>query len=82
MQLTRSPQQIGHTIRRARKKLGWSQQLLGTRAGLRQEAVSQIETGQSSMKVGRILDLLAALDLEFRVAPRTKMTDRDIEKIF
>ena len=82
MQLARSSLQIGNAIRRERKKLGWSQQALGIRAGLRQEAVSQIETGKTSAKLGRILDLLAALDLEFRVSPRTKMTDRDMEKIF
>ena len=82
MELARSPRQIGHVIRRARKRLGWSQTVLGDKAGLRQETISQIETGRSVAKLGRILDVLAALDLEIRIAPRSKSTVLDLEDVF
>ena len=82
MELARSPRQIGHVIRRARKRLGWSQTVLGVKAGLRQEAISQIENGRAVTKLGRILDVLAALDLEVRIAPRSKSTVLDLEDVF
>ncbi|MBK1670580.1 transcriptional regulator, partial [Rhodovibrio sodomensis] len=43
--LARTPQQIGTLVRRTRKKAGLSQTKLGDAAGLRQETISLIETG-------------------------------------
>ena len=43
--LARNPKQIGALIRRARKKRALSQKDLGDKAGLRQETISLIETG-------------------------------------
>lgn len=81
-ELARDPKQIGHIIRRARKKLGWSQSKLGEKAGLRQETVSLIESGNPAARLETILALLAALDLEFRVTPRSKQDAASIEDIF
>jgi HTH-type transcriptional regulator/antitoxin HipB len=70
--LARTPKQIGNVIRRARKRRGWNQTQLGERAGLRQETISQIESGNPATKLETILAILAALDLEFRIVPRSK----------
>lgn len=80
--LVRNPKQIGNEVRRARKKLGWSQTQLGDKAGLRQETVSLIETGNPATKLETILAVLAALDLEFRIGPRSKGQAAAIEDIF
>lgn len=80
--LTRTPIQIGNGVRRARKALGWSQTELGHRAGLRQETISLIETGNPAARIDTILAVIAALDLEFRLAPRSKGAATSIEDIF
>lgn len=68
--LARTPKQIGTIIRRNRKRMGLSQSGLGERAGLRQETISLIETGNPATRLDTILAVLAALDLEFQVAAR------------
>lgn len=73
-ELARSPEQLGNTIRRARKKHGMSQSELGERAGLRQETISLIENGNPAAKLETILAVLSALDLELRINERTKQT--------
>lgn len=78
----RDPRQIGNLIRRARKKQGLSQTQLGNKAGLRQETISLIETGNPAARLETILSVLAALDLEFRMVPRSKGRPADIEAIF
>jgi len=70
--LARSPKQIGNLIRRARKKRALSQQALGKKTGLRQETISLVENGNPSAKIETLLSILAALDLEFQIAPRSK----------
>lgn len=80
--LARDPRQIGNLIRRIRKKQGLSQTQLGEKAGLRQETISLIETGNPSATLETILSVLAALDLEFQIAPRSKGRAADIEEIF
>ncbi len=70
--LARSPKQLGSVIQRARKLRKLSQAELGEKAGLWQETVSKIETGHSDAKLGTLLAVLAALDLELQVAPRSK----------
>lgn len=73
-ELARSPEQLGNTIRRARKKRGMNQSELGEKAGLRQETISLIENGHPAAKLETILAVLAALDLELRTNERTKQT--------
>ncbi len=80
--LARTPKQIGNVVRRARKKHGLTQTALGEKAGLRQETVSLIETGNPAARLETILTVLAALDLEFRIVSRTKSGGADIEDIF
>lgn len=80
--LARNPRQIGNLVRNARKKRGWSQTQLGDMAGLRQETLSLIETGNPATRLDTILAVLAALDLEFRVTPRSKGAGSAIEDLF
>lgn len=77
--LARTPRQIGALIRRARKRLAMSQRELGDRVGLRQETISMIETGNPASRLDTMLAVLAALDLEFRIAARSRGADpRDL----
>ncbi|WP_225540712.1 helix-turn-helix domain-containing protein [Xanthomonas sp. XNM01] len=73
--LARTPQQIGSIIRRNRKRLGISQRELGERAGLRQETISLIETGNPATRLDTLLSVLAALDLECRIGGRSRGFD-------
>lgn len=81
-QIARTTEDIGHLLRKARKAKGLTQQELANRAGIWQRTVSNIETGTSEAKLDTVFDLLAALDLEIHVAPRSKMTPGDLEDIF
>lgn len=81
-QLARNPKQIGNIIRRARKKLSLSQGALGDQVGLRQATISQIETGNPAVRLDTLLALLAALDLELQVAPRTRQSPGDALDMF
>ena len=72
MNLARDPKQIGNVIRVARKRKGWSQGELAKRSGLRQGTVSLIETGSPATKIQTLLAILAALDLELQIPPRSK----------
>lgn len=82
MELARTPRQIGNLVRRARKRHGWSQTQLGEKTGLRQETISLIETGNPATRLETILTVVAALDLEFRLASRSKSQPSDIETLF
>lgn len=81
-QIARTTKDLGQTLRAARKAKGLTQAELAARAGVWQRTVSNIETGTSGAKVDTIFDLLAALDLELRIVPRSKLTQRDLEDIF
>jgi HTH-type transcriptional regulator/antitoxin HipB len=80
--VARNAKQIGNLIRRARKHRKWSQTQLGERAGLRQETISLIEAGSAATRVDTVLAVLAALDLEFRIGPRSKGQAAAIEDMF
>jgi HTH-type transcriptional regulator/antitoxin HipB len=80
--IARSPQQIGRLIQRARQGKGLNQTQLAQLAGLRQEMISKVETGQGGVKLATVCDVLAALGLEMTIAPRTKSSPADIEDIF
>ncbi|HZL43136.1 MAG TPA: helix-turn-helix domain-containing protein [Verrucomicrobiae bacterium] len=74
--LARDPKQIGNLIRRARKRQALSQKALGDQAGLRQETISLIENGNPAARIETLLAVLAVLDLEFQIAPRSKGDER------
>jgi HTH-type transcriptional regulator/antitoxin HipB len=81
-QLARTPNQLGSALRRYRGLKGLTQAELASLAGLRQATVSQIESGHGATRIETITSILAALDLELTVAPRTRGSSQDIEAIF
>ena len=81
-QLARTPKDIGHAIREARKGQNLTQKDLAMKNGLWQETVSKIENGVSSTKLETLFDLLAALDLEIQIKPRSKGSINDLGDIF
>ena len=81
-QIVRTAKQIAAAVRRRRRALGLSQAGLGERTKLRQATISAIEGGAPGVRLGTLCDILAALDLEFVVRPRTKGKPAAIEDIF
>jgi HTH-type transcriptional regulator / antitoxin HipB len=81
-ELARTPKQLGNAVRRARRKLGFSQIELGDRAGLRQATISDIEAGKTGARLDSILKVLAILGLELRIDPRSIGAPEDLEEIF
>ncbi|WP_019558152.1 helix-turn-helix domain-containing protein [Thioalkalivibrio sp. ALE12] len=79
--LARTPKQIGTIVRRVRRKQGLTQAALGEKSGLRQETISLIENGNPATRLETLLAVLAALDLEFQIAPRARSA-ASIEEIF
>ena len=82
MEPARTPKQLGNTIRDARRKLGWSQTVLGERTGLRQETVSRLETGNPAVRLGTVLAVLAVLDCELQVHARTQGAPVPLEDMY
>ena len=82
MVLVRIPKQLGDALRRHRTLAGLTQSQLAAKAGLRQATISQIEGGSSATKFGTVCTMVAALDLELTIAPRSKSSSEDIEDIF
>lgn len=81
-QIARTTKDLGNVLRNARKALNLTQAELASRAGIWQRTVSNIETSTGDAKVDTIFDLLAALDLELHIVPRSKVKHGDLEDIF
>ncbi len=81
-QIARTTKDLGNALRQARKARSLTQAELASRAGIWQRTVSNIETSASGAKVDTIFELLAALDLELHIVPRSKMSPGDLEDIF
>jgi HTH-type transcriptional regulator / antitoxin HipB len=77
--LARDSKQIGNIIRNSRKRLNLSQQQLAQMTGLRQPTISSIESGETSARIDTLLTVLAALDLELHLTPRSKDWSSDPE---
>ena len=75
--LGRDPKQIGNAIQRARKGRLWTQKVLADKVGVRQETISLIESGNPATRIDTLQAILAALDLEFQIAPRSKTSKRE-----
>jgi HTH-type transcriptional regulator / antitoxin HipB len=81
-QIARTPKQIGAIVHRQRRKLRQTQNSLGSRIKHRQATISRLEAGEPGTSLGTLLDVLAALNLEMVVRPRTKGSAEDIEVLF
>ena len=80
--IARTPKDIGNALRAARKAKKLTQAELASRSGIWQRTVSTIETNASGAKLDTVFDLLAALDLEIQIVPRSKMNPDELEDIF
>lgn len=80
-QIARTPKQIGAIIQRHRRKLRQTQGTLGGKIKHRQATISRLESGAPAMRLGTLLDVLAALNLELVIRPRTKSSPEDIEDL-
>lgn len=72
----KTTQQLGSVLQGWRKERGLTQKDAGSKVGLAQKAVSQIETDPGRAGMTRIFKLLAALDLEIVVRSRSASRSR------
>ena len=79
--LARTPEQIGTTLRRARKSKGLTQKEVSSLSGLRIATISSVENGDEGTQLKTILAIMMALGLEFRIGERRR-EQPDIEDIF
>jgi len=68
----RSRKELGATIACARKALALSQADLARKASVRQPLISELENGTTNATLDTVLKVLAALELDLKVAPRRK----------
>jgi HTH-type transcriptional regulator / antitoxin HipB len=81
MDIARSPQQLGAILRRYRKKGSLTQTDVAAKTQLRQATISALESGEAGTQLKTLTDVLAALDLELVVQPRSKSQPSDIEDL-
>lgn len=82
MSIARSPKQVGAILQNSRTQSGLTQAQLADLAGLRQATISTLEGGYAEVRLQTIFDVLAALDLEMAIRPRSKSSASDIDAIF
>lgn len=80
--IVRLPKLFGAAIRERRREMKLTQADLAGKSGLRRPTISTVEGGDPGTKLQTIFSILAALDLDLVVQPRTKGSHSDIEKIF
>jgi HTH-type transcriptional regulator/antitoxin HipB len=80
--IARTAPEIGAALRRRRRSLKLSQVEVAERAGMKQSTVSAAEAGGAGTKLKTIADLMAVLELEFVVRPRSSGRSTLIEDIF
>ena len=80
-QIARTLKQVGAAVRRRRRSLGMTQRDLAGKTDLRPATISGMEAGGSGT-LRTLFDVLAALDMEVVVRPRTKASNEKIEDLF
>jgi HTH-type transcriptional regulator/antitoxin HipB len=68
----KNPKQLGAVLRGYRISKKLSQQGVGMKAALPQPIVSKIESNSGRIALSRLLKVLAALDLELVIRPKSK----------
>jgi HTH-type transcriptional regulator/antitoxin HipB len=81
-QIARTPKQVGEALRRRRRSQGLKQKDLGDRTKLRQATISGLEAGEPGTQLRTLFDVLAALNMELVIRPRTKASNDKIEDLF
>ena len=72
-----TPDEIGKTIRNARKALGLKQNQLASVAGIGVRTLSEIENGKQTAQIGLVLQTLGVLGIEIKLIPHTESTVAD-----
>lgn len=78
----RNSKQLGVIIRRERRARGLTQAQLGESIGRRQATISKLEKGEAATQLSTLFDVLAALNLELLLAPRSAGSQHSIESVF
>ena len=81
-QFARTPEQIGHVLRRKRQADDITQTELSSKSQLRQSTISRVEAGDHGVKLGTLCSLLSALGPELVIRPRTKSSADELEELF
>jgi HTH-type transcriptional regulator / antitoxin HipB len=81
-QMARSAKQLGAAIQQQRTARDLSQQALADLIGTGQKTISKIENGNPATKIETIFAVLAALDMELTLAPRSKSGAKSIGAFF
>lgn len=81
-QVARTIKQIAAAVRRERRLQKLTQADLSQKIKLRQATISRFEQGEEGPSLQTLLDILAALNLELVIRPRTTASPHDIEQIF
>ena len=63
----RTTNELGLTVRQARRSLGWTQQELARAAGVGRQWIVAFEAGKARVELGKVLQALAALNLSISV---------------
>jgi HTH-type transcriptional regulator / antitoxin HipB len=79
--IARGSKQFGQAVRNRRRALKLTQSALAKKVGSYQKTISKLEAGDSGVKLQTIFDVLAALDLELVIQPRSESSTR-IEDLF
>jgi len=80
-QLIRTPKQLGTAIHNARSRRGLTQQALADLVGTGQKTVSRIENGHDGTRLDTLFAIVAMLELDLQLGPRSK-SGKDISEIF
>lgn len=80
-QIVRLPRQLGALIQSARVQRAMTQQQLASLIGKYQKTISAIENGSEGTKLDTLLSVIAVLDLDLQVIPRSK-DGKDIADVF
>ena len=70
--IIRNNKDLGEAIRHARKSKNLRQVDVAQKASVRQALVSELENGATTAKIDTVTRVLAALDLDLSIVPRSK----------
>ena len=74
----RTVNELGATIRRARKQRGWTQDDLAVRAGISRRTLVALEGGNPRGEICIVVRVIAALDRELAVTERSSGGSDDL----
>ena len=78
MMKIRTVNELGATIRRARKQRGWTQEELAMCAGISRRTLVALEGGNPRGEIGIVVRVIAALDRELAITERPNGGDDDL----